>query len=316
MLTGQNSSISGNLSQLIDKAGAKITSAIQNASDKTGVDFSYLIKQAQIESSFKTDVKASTSSATGLYQFIDKTWLSMVNKYGDKYGLTDLANQINENGKVACNSVKKEILELRKNPELCSYMAAELAADNKSHIEKSTGKEAGATELYMAHFMGPSGASKFLNALDKNPNAQAADLFPDAAHANKNVFYDKAGNSKSLQQVYDQFDKKFASLETDSNITKKTPEVSQMAEVQKQKTDTEACTLDISTENVLASLTPRVSKPLYTNTSSLYTNMDYPEDTSELSDIRTIPNNFYSKISTLDILELLKSGYADYKTNS
>jgi soluble lytic murein transglycosylase-like protein len=136
MLTGQNSGISGNLSQLIDKAGAKIASAIQNASTKTGVDFSYLLKQAQIESSFKTDVKASTSSATGLYQFIDKTWLSMVNKYGDKYGLSDLASQINDNGKVACHTVKKEILELRKDPELCSLMAAELAADNKAHLEK------------------------------------------------------------------------------------------------------------------------------------------------------------------------------------
>lgn len=306
MFTGQNSAISGNLSQLIDKAGEKIASAIHNASAKTGVDFSYLLKQAQIESSFKTDVKASTSSATGLYQFIDKTWLSMVNKYGDKYGLTDLASQINDNGKVACNAVKKEILELRKDPELCSLMAAELAADNKAHLEKSTGKEAGATELYMAHFMGPAGASKFLNALNKNPNANAAALFPDAASANKNVFYDKSGKAKSLEQVYAQFDKKFDSLEsmpTENKVIAQT--VSKPSETKYE--------MDISTENVLASMTPTIAKPLYTNNSSLYTNIPSFEDDVAIA---KIPNQFYSMISPIDVLELIKTGYTGYKTNA
>lgn len=297
MFTGQNSTISGNLSQLVDKAGAKIASAIQNASAKTGVDFSYLLKQAQIESSFKSDVKASSSSATGLYQFIDKTWLSMVNKHGDKYGLSDLASQINDNGKVACNAVKKEILELRKDPELCSLMAAEMAADNKAHLEKSTGKAAGATELYMAHFMGPAGASKFLNALDKNPNTNAAKLFPDAASANKNVFFDKSGKAKTLEQVYAQFDKKFESLKTTE-----TAAPVQMAQ-----------SIDVPTENVLAALTPRISAPLYTNNSSLYTNIPSFDDDVTMA---KIPNQFYSMISPIDVLELLKTGYTGYKTNA
>lgn len=303
MFTGQNGAISGNLSQLVDKAGAKIASAIQNASAKTGVDFSYLLKQAQIESSFKTDVKASTSSATGLYQFIDKTWLSMVNKYGDKYGLSDLASQINDKGKVACNTVKKEILELRKDPELCSLMAAELAADNKAHLEKTTGKTAGATELYMAHFMGPSGASKFLNALDKNPNASAANLFPDAARANKNVFYDKSGKANSLEQVYARFDKKFDALKVTETVTP-------------PPTPTEKI-VDIPTENVLAALTPKLppslSKPLYTNNHSLYSNMHLFE--SDVA-IAKIPNQFYSMISPIDVLELFKNDFISHKTNA
>ena len=84
MLKTPNSTISTELAALSSKAGAKISSAIQSASQKTGVDFSYLLQQAQVESSFKADAKAKTSSATGLYQFIDRTWLQMVNKYGDK----------------------------------------------------------------------------------------------------------------------------------------------------------------------------------------------------------------------------------------
>ena len=73
MISGQNATSAGSITGLIEKAGAKVASAIQNASNKTGVDFSYLMQQAQIESSFKTDVKACSSSATGLFQFIDST---------------------------------------------------------------------------------------------------------------------------------------------------------------------------------------------------------------------------------------------------
>lgn len=295
MITGQNSTNAGTMSGLIDKAGAKVAAAIQNAAAKTGVDFSYLMQQAQIESSFRTDVKACSSSATGLYQFIDSTWLSMVNKYGDKYGISDLANKIDDNGKVASNAVKKQILELRKDPELCSLMAAEMASDNKDYLEKCTGKDAGATELYMAHFMGPGGAGKFLKAMAKNPDANAAAMFPTAAAANKGVFYDKAGKAKSLEQVYAQFDKKFSILDSETGCTTATAQPL-------KSTDT-----DISTENILAAMTPRVSNsnpPLYSKNSSLFTNT-IADTTTDIASAR-LPNNMRSIISPIDVLELLK----------
>ncbi|HAJ90931.1 MAG TPA: flagellar biosynthesis protein FlgJ [Rhodospirillaceae bacterium] len=294
MISGQNSAPTGTISGLIEKAGAKVAAAIQNASHKTGVDFSYLLQQAQIESSFRTDVKACSSSATGLYQFIDSTWLSMVNKYGDKYGLSDLADQINDNGKVASNTVKKQILELRKNPELCSLMAAEMASDNKDYLEQCTGQTAGATELYMAHFMGPAGAGKFLKAMAKNPDANAAAMFPTAAAANKGVFYDKSGKAKSLEQVYAQFDKKFSILDSDNSCTS-------------TASTTSTLSTETSTANVLAALTPRVSAtpaaPLYSKTSSLFT-------TSGKDTASGISSNFptlRSIISPVDVLELLKT---------
>jgi len=215
MLSGQNSSVSANISALTSKAGAKIASAIQQASAKTGVDFSYLLQQAQVESSFKADAKAGSSSATGLYQFIESTWLNMVNKYGEKYGLGHYADQISDSGKVSSKALRSEILALRNNPEICSLMAGEMASENKNYLASCVGGDIGSTELYMAHFMGPGGAAKFLKALHSMPTASAADAFPQAAQANKTVFYTKSGKEKSLAEVYAFFDNKFQ-IESDA----------------------------------------------------------------------------------------------------
>ncbi len=186
------------LDAITARAPSKVINAINSASKRSGVDFSYLVQQAAAESSFNPHAKAKTSSATGLYQFIDSTWLSMIDKYGEKYGLdTDGLS-------------KEEILAMRKDPKAASFMAAAFASENEKFLKSNWGGDIGATELYFAHFMGASGAASFLNARDENPMRVAADLFPRAASANRNVFYDKeTGRAKSLEEVYAFFDKKF-----------------------------------------------------------------------------------------------------------
>ncbi len=172
--------------------------AIEQASSKTGVNFAYLVQQASAESSFDPAAKAKTSSASGLYQFIERTWLSMVDKYGAKHG-------IETDGKT-----RGELLDMRNDPRAASLMAAELASDNEKFLKSHTNIEIGSTELYFAHFMGAGGAASFLNARNENPLQQAALLFPKAAKANKNVFYDQStGRAKTLDEVYAFFDKKF-----------------------------------------------------------------------------------------------------------
>lgn len=198
------------LSALKSRAGANIASSIQNASARTGVDFSYLLQQAKVESNFQTNAKAKTSSATGLYQFIESTWLSMVNEHGDKYGLGAYADKISDGGRVASSSDRQAILALRKDPKIASYMAAEYAKENQNYLKQSVGGEIGSTELYLAHFMGPGGAAKFLDAYRDNPNRNAASAFPSEARANRGVFYNKDGSARSLEQVYAFFDKKFS----------------------------------------------------------------------------------------------------------
>ena len=189
------------LDTLSSRAPQQVLQAIKDASARVGVSFTYMVEQASAESSFQANAKAKTSSASGLYQFIESTWMNMIEKYGEKHGL-DIVNKS-----------ESELLELRNNPQTASLMAAEFAGENKAYLERNWAKgekKIGSTELYFAHFMGASGAAAFLNARDSNPMQQAAVIFPKAAKANKAVFYDmQTGQARTMDQVYQFFDQKF-----------------------------------------------------------------------------------------------------------
>lgn len=192
---------------------AEVVSAVQNASAKTGVNFAYLMEKAAVESGYDSTAKAPTSSATGLYQFTEQTWLRMVNDHGAENGLGKYADAIDVNGNgkavVADPKMQREILDLRNDPRASALMAAEFARDNRDDLQASVGGKIGSTELYLAHFLGSGGAAKFLGALRQNPNTPAATVMPEAAAANKGVFYDETGRAKSLKEVYDRFAAKF-----------------------------------------------------------------------------------------------------------
>jgi hypothetical protein len=197
---------------MVVKASPEVAQAIHQASVKTGVDFKYLVAQAGQESSFRPDLKATTSSARGLYQFIESTWLNVIRDKGAEHGLGDYASQIDGNSaapRVADPSMRRKILELRYDPNVASAMAAEYAKSNKGQLERDLGRRVNPTELYMAHFLGPNGATRFLNTLDRSPTRTGADLLPEAAAANRGAFYDKQGRALSVKQIYDSYAAKF-----------------------------------------------------------------------------------------------------------
>lgn len=191
----------------------RVMAAIHKASQKAGVDFSYLLNKAEQESGLDPAAKASTSSATGLYQFIDQTWLKTVKESGAKYGLSAAADKIaiGSDGlaRVANEADRKAILALRNNPEIAAEMAAELTKSNQQALEAKLGASVGGTELYLAHFLGANGAASLLSARQANPNAKAASILPEAAAANKSVFYDVSGRARSVSEIYDRFAAKF-----------------------------------------------------------------------------------------------------------
>lgn len=197
-------------------AEGHVRQAIYNAASATGVDFAYLMNQARVESGFDPGAQAKTSSATGLYQFIEQSWLGVVAKHGSAHGLGWAASAISRGSdgryRIADPSMRQAVLDLRRDPQAAASMAAEFAGDNKAYLEARIGREAEPVDLYLAHFLGAGGAAKFLKARDANPDASAAELFPAAARSNRNVFFERDGTARSLDDVRQRFAAKFGSI--------------------------------------------------------------------------------------------------------
>jgi N-acetyl-anhydromuramyl-L-alanine amidase AmpD len=169
------------------------------ASTQTGMDFTYMMDMGSIESAHKPWAEADGSSATGSFQFTKGTWMSTFKKHATKYGpYTDLIRDMNKS-----ETAKQHILHMRTDPKMSALMAAEFALENMTALRESGISNIGKTELYIAHFLGSSGAAKFIKEFRKDPNRDASSLFPEAAKANPAVF-----NGKTLGEVYKNFAKK------------------------------------------------------------------------------------------------------------
>ncbi len=184
-----------------------ILGALQRAAQATGADFSYLLGTATRESNLKPSAQAGTSSAAGLFQFVEQTWLGVVKTYGAKHGLGSFASQISQgsDGRFhAANSADRAaILALRKDPQVASLMEGEFAQATRATLQDNLGRDVCGGELYAAHFLGPDAACRLIRMNDSQPGAKAANAFPAAADANRNVFYHRDGSSKTVREVYD-----------------------------------------------------------------------------------------------------------------
>ena len=174
---------------------AQVRAAIARAAGATGVDFDFLLAQARLESNLKPQAKAATSSATGLYQFTNSTWLSTLARHGEKHGMPWAASAASD------PSMRAQAMALRLDPQVSALMAGELANDNRAALTSALGHAPDASELYLAHFLGSAGASRFLNGLATDPGQSAASLMPSAAAANRAIFYAPGGAERSVSEV-------------------------------------------------------------------------------------------------------------------
>ena len=188
-------------------APSHITAALQQASAKTGTDFNYLLKTAMRESSLDCNAKSSTSSACGLFQFTEQSWLGTMKQDGGALGLGQYSDQITRDSRgryvVTDPAARREILALRKDPEVSALMAGAYTNDSRERLEGRLGREVNGGELYIAHFLGAGGASKMISSAEETPNAPADELFPAAAAANRSIFYKRDGSPRSVNEVYD-----------------------------------------------------------------------------------------------------------------
>ena len=183
-----------------------ILGALQRAAQATGADFSYLLSTATRESSLKPSAQAGTSSAAGLFQFVEQTWLGVVKTYGAKHGLASFADAISQGSDghfhTSNSADRQAILALRKDPQVASLMEGEFAQATRATLQGSLGRDVCGGELYAAHFLGPDAACRLIRMSESQPNASAANAFPAAADANRNVFYHANGTPKTVREVY------------------------------------------------------------------------------------------------------------------
>ena len=149
-----------------------VGAAIKEAAKKVGTDESIMLAMAKQESGFNPAAKAGTSSAKGLFQFLDATWKGMTDKYS------------------------KSFPELLKGPMdvLASAISGALYIKENSEYLKKNNIPVTGTTIYASHFLGPGGARRLLQA---DPNSIAASIpgMEGPAKANQFIFY-KPGPDK------------------------------------------------------------------------------------------------------------------------
>ncbi len=184
---------------------ASLSRALQSAAGRAGVSFDFMMRTAARESGMDSSAKAATSSAAGLFQFVEQTWLNMVSRHGGTHGLAVEAKAIVESPtgrlSVADKAQRQRILNLRFDPKISAQMAGELTRENARVLEQHLGHKPEEAELYIAHFMGAGQASALINAADVTPGARASTLFPKEAKANRPIFFASNGAARSVREV-------------------------------------------------------------------------------------------------------------------
>jgi hypothetical protein len=180
-----------------------VADAINNATTRTGISASYLaglfnkeygagLYAAQGAGSGNLE---GTSSAVGIAQFTKGTAVRLAKSNNGFYARVlgiDIAGKSDD-----------EIHAMFKDPKVAMTGAALLARENANQMQRDLGRPVSDGEMYLAHFLGAGGATTLIRAVQADPNQLAATIMPQAAAANKGIFFDKeTGRGLTVAQLY------------------------------------------------------------------------------------------------------------------
>ena len=162
-------------------ASSSVTGAIRQAAQATGTSFNYLLATAQVESGLNALAGAATSSAKGLFQFIQQTWLATMKQAGPALGYGRYADAITKTAsgqyEVSDPALRNEILNLRTDPAANAAMAGAFTQSNAAALSDRLGRSPSEGELYIAHFLGAGNAARLINLASSNPERQSRGHF-------------------------------------------------------------------------------------------------------------------------------------------
>jgi len=199
-----------------------VIKSLYRASIRTGVDFELLLLKASLESDMGRFTAAARSSARGVFQYIEPTWLILISRYGDKIGRPDYAQAIKIGSRTGIpyfkgndKYLRSEILALRHDADVSALIKAYQIIEETDVIRHyKGGKKVSTTDHYIAHMMGLNLAKDFYDLMNKNSILAVARLnkpqMREAAMLNKAFFYDKRRRPLTANLAYVQFQKRVA----------------------------------------------------------------------------------------------------------
>jgi hypothetical protein len=185
-------------------AQTELVRSAKAATSGTSTDFRSLLASSLSESNHNSQARNKRSSATGAYQFTERTWLDLVRRHGAELGVGDAASKITvKNGAptVADPTDRASILALRGNSDLAGSLAARYFDENRAALGKSLSRKPSENEVRMAYLLGASGASHLLKAAQSQPSVAADKIVPGAVRANPSLFHNHNGTVKTAGEA-------------------------------------------------------------------------------------------------------------------
>lgn len=155
----------------------------------------------QVESAGKPEAKASTSTATGLFQFLSQTWLGTLKRHAPK----NIADRIVKRGSrwVVPDGGERQLLDMRKGttPKLRAFnieMGARFTEDNA----RALGPGWNDGDLYLAHFSGIGVAKALLRGSPTDRVDQPGYYSDSEINANRSILLTRVGTDARGRPIY------------------------------------------------------------------------------------------------------------------